>query len=72
MEKETNQKLIRGATILTAAFGLSVMMLSPTETGAYCLDRPNPPYPNTGYCTWYNNAYHCIPGGVSCDGDQEH
>lgn len=67
------RKVIKAMTVLGAVVGLASMVLSTTESKAYCIDRENGMYPNTGYCTvesGYNGGQQfCKPGGWTCDGE---
>lgn len=58
--------LVSSALTLTIA-----SIIIPIKTDAYCSDRSG--VPNLGFCTidpdYQGGAYVCLPGGVSCDGD---
>lgn len=64
MKKKNALRMLAIATLLA--------VIALLDVSAYCVDRKCPERPNTGYCTIFQGAYHCIPGGVTCDGDEEH
>ena len=69
--KRTASKVVKGAQIASAVVAVSAYMLLPVESNGYCQDRAG--IQNTGYCTrdpnYHNGQYACLPGGITCDGD---
>ncbi len=57
------------STKFAAVILLLCVMFIPQAVNGYCKDRPGSSYPNTGFCRLEDGIYLCLPGGITCDGD---